>query len=187
MKLYVLSQSEIKKKAITTSYLIEIFKDIEFVSKDKYEKENLKIEQPYNDGGKIICRNRINNFLEMNKINDCDWILSIENYIEFDNNYMHDIAICEFYHNKLYESNTSLKAVFPYLLYEYLLKETKEIYIDNKLVGYDNTIGKIFEKYVDNKDKNITHNNWISYYNNFDRITQIQSSLNKFILNNSNK
>lgn len=183
MKLYVLTQSEIKKKAVYQSLLPNIFNEIEFVEKQRYELDNsVKIEQPFNNGGKLVCRKRINNFLNMNKINENDYILSIENFIINKDNQMFDIAICELYYNNTFENHYSEQARFPYILYEYLSSNSDKIYDENEIIGYTTTIGKIFDKYVYRIDKRTTHDNWIAYYNNFDRITQIQSALDKFYI-----
>jgi len=57
----------------------------------------------------------------------------------------------------------------------------KPIYIEEKLVGYDITLGNIIKK--NEKEKNnidIDNNNWIGNFNYFERIEQIKFGLNKF-------
>jgi len=58
MKLYVLTKSLIKINALIESKLFNLFNGIEIIDKDKYE-DDIKVEQPYGEGGKIICKKRI--------------------------------------------------------------------------------------------------------------------------------
>jgi hypothetical protein len=182
MKLYVLTKSLIKINALIESKLFNLFNGIEIIDKDKYE-DDIKVEQPYGEGGKIICKKRIDTFIKnypfLSKEEEPYYILSIENYITN----FYDIPIICIYNGKekIYNYYEGLKAEYPEYYNKLFMNIAKPIYIEEKLVGYDITLGNIIKK--NEKEKNnidIDNNNWIGNFNYFERIEQIKFGLNKF-------
>jgi adenine phosphoribosyltransferase len=185
MNLYILTQSDIKQNAFYKSELYKFFnqflnnKKIHFVEKKYYENcDDIKVEQPFNKGGEIICQRRINTFLENYDINDEDYILSIENYIEIDDNMYYDIPICILYNNGIQEKKYGYPAIFPKNVFDIFLEKTPlEIFDKNNIkLGYNTTIGEIVNKLYPTYNKD----NWIKKYNDFDRSEQIISGLDDF-------
>lgn len=175
MKLYVLSKSQVKQTAVKTSFLSDLFSEIDFVSNDF-----ISINQPVDNGGKFVCRKRIETFLENNILKESEYVLSIENYITSN---CTELAVCEMYHNKTYETVYSVEGKFPPFLLEKLQSTAEAIYEQDELIGligYTNTIGKILKDFLKEDNISIKDDNWIGFYNDFDRVEQIQTAFDKF-------
>lgn len=175
MKLYVLSKSEVKKTAVKTSFLSDIFDEIEFCGGETYDSS--VVSQPVGKGGNIICERRIESFLKKNLLVSEDYILSIENYITLD---CKEIAVCKLFHNNNIETVYSIEGRFPQFLLEKLDQDAKKFYENEELIGYDNTIGNTLKQFLAEDNISVRDDNWIGFYNDFDRIEQIHTAFDKF-------
>jgi adenine phosphoribosyltransferase len=172
MKLYVLSKSQVKQTAVKTSFLSDLFSEIEF-----YSNDFSAVSQPVDNGGKYVCRKRIETFLKNNVLKENEYVLSIENYITLN---CTELAVCEMYHNNTYETVYGVEGKFPPFLLEKLQSTAEKIYQDDELIGYTNTIGKILKDFLAEDNISIKDDNWIGFYNDFDRVEQIQTAFDKF-------
>lgn len=182
MKLIVLTSSAVKKEAVHASCINSLFDEIVFVKNTSYESSDT-IEQPVGFGGKIICKRRIETYMKNNYFDEDDYILAIENYIDSDDNSHYDIPICILYHKNTYEEQHGTRANYPDTLHNQYMNTNPNSGCDDShtFLGYTNiTIGEIFHSnYPD-----YPSDNWIKYYNDFDRVTQIKNGLNKFTFKN---
>ena len=189
--LFVLNQNPYVLEAVKSSKFGKLFKLIVSIDKEIYNNSDLNIPQPIELGAQIINTVNIKSFLtniekhevlkEVEKENI--FILSIQNFLKnntdvSNNQEIVDMVNVHFVHNNICSYAVGSPAKFPPIYFEEL-KSVSKIFVEknenneNVILGYDKTIGAIFEEV-----KGLNPENWCKEFNSFDRVEQVREVLN---------
>jgi hypothetical protein len=178
LNIAVLSNSDIKRKAIEQTLDLQKYNIFYFDIKDNPNRETQPL---FINGTKHACNLRFDEFKKYNNIK-YDIVISIENGMTtIDNENMRDYSNmnwCDFCVIGIMMTNSNI----AYHLSPLMINIEKE-YTKNYFEKYykNNNDIDTFGKYM-SEIKNIPHNNWMKYMYNIDRTEQIIRGLKKLNL-----
>ncbi|QKF94577.1 adenine phosphoribosyl transferase [Fadolivirus algeromassiliense] len=172
----VTSASKLKLQAVQEVFTEILKTDVNVKGINCYE---CKLpEQPIVDtlnNGFYCAKERLNFARTKESFDNYDFVISIESVVDTSFSNIEDKACVLIYSKGVLAHGESFGINFDAKYYEQLQKEYKVVEYNNKIYGYDCTVGKLMQ----NENPEIDHRNWMKIICGVDRIEQIKNGIKR--------